>query len=194
VFPFSRFAGIDTLLGPEMKSTGEVMGIDENFGAAFAKAYIAAGHDLPTRGTIFLSVRNRDKRDVIFLARRLQELGFDIVATKGTAGVLSRVGVEAEVVDRVSDPSGRRRNVIDLIRENRIQLIINTPVAGEEPRVDQRAIRAEAVMYNIPVITTISGAMVAVMGLEAVIKGHIDVRTLQEYHESVRELLAAEGR
>ncbi|NSW56445.1 MAG: carbamoyl-phosphate synthase large subunit [Armatimonadetes bacterium] len=194
VFPFSRFAGIDTLLGPEMKSTGEVMGIDENFGAAFAKAYIAAGHNLPTRGTIFLSVRNRDKRDVIFLARRLQELGFDIVATEGTAGVLSRVGVKAEVVDRVSDPSGRRRNVIDLIRENRIQLIINTPVAGEEPRVDQRAIRAEAVMYNIPVITTISGAMVAVMGLEAVIKGHIDVRTLQEYHESVREQLAAESR
>ncbi len=183
VFPFSRFAGIDTLLGPEMKSTGEVMGIDENFGAAFAKAYVAAGHVLPQKGTVFVSVRNRDKRDVIFLARRLDELGFDIVATEGTAGVLRRVGVDAEIVDRVSDPSGIRRNVIELIRDNRIQLIINTPVAGEEPREDQKAIRAEAVKFNIPVITTISGAMVATMGLEAVIKGHIDVKSIQEYHE-----------
>ena len=184
VFPFSRFSGVDTILGPEMKSTGEVMGIDMDFGAAFAKAYVAAGHVLPTRGTIFLSVRNRDKRDLIFLAKRLDELGFDIVATAGTAGVLRKVGVDAEVVYRVSDPRGR--NVIDLIRDGRIQLIINTPVAGEEPREDQKAIRAEAVLYNIPVITTISGAMVAVMGLESIIRGHVDVKPLQEYHAMMK--------
>jgi carbamoyl-phosphate synthase large subunit len=180
VFPFSKFAGIDTLLGPEMKSTGEVMGIDMDFGSAFAKAYIAAGHDLPTRGTIFISVRNRDKRDVIFLGKRLQELGFHIVATEGTAGVLRRVGVDAEVVYRVSDPRGQ--NVIDLIHDGRIHLIINTPTAGEEPREDQKAIRAEAVTYNIPVITTISGAMVAVMGLESIVRGRLSVKALQDYH------------
>ena len=183
VFPFSRFAGIDTLLGPEMKSTGEVMGIDMDFGAAFAKAYVAAGHTLPTRGTIFISVRNRDKRDVIFLGKRLAELGFDIVATEGTAGVLRRVRVDAEVVYRVSDPRGR--DVIDLIRDGRIHLIINTPTAGQEPREDQKAIRAEAVLYNIPVITTISGAMVAVMGLESIVRGRVQVKTLQEYHEAM---------
>ncbi len=188
VFPFARFAGIDTLLGPEMKSTGEVMGIDANFGAAFAKAYIAAGHNLPAKGTIFISVRNRDKRDVIFLAKRLKELGFDIVATEGTAAVLRRVGVDAEVVYRVSDPRGR--NVIDLIHDGRIQLIINTPTAGEEPRVDQKSIRAQAVLYSIPVITTIAGAMVAVMGLEAVVNGHIGVQPLQEYHRVMRETMA----
>ena len=184
VFPFAKFSGFDPLLGPEMKSTGEVMGVDSDFGAAFAKAYIAAGHDLPTRGTIFLSVRNRDKRDVIFLAKRLHELGFKIVATGGTAGVLRRVGVEAEEVYRVSDPRGR--NVIDLIRDGRIQLIINTPTAGEDPREDQKAIRAAAVLYGIPAITTISGAMVAVMGLESLIKGRLSVKPLQEYHEVMR--------
>ena len=182
VFPFGKFAGIDTILGPEMKSTGEVMGIDTRFGAAFAKAYIAAGHKLPTRGTVFISVRNRDKRDVIFLAKRLHELGFSIVATEGTAGVLRRVGVDAEVVYRVSDPRGR--NVIDLIREGRIDLIINTP-RGEEPREDQRRIRAEAVAYDVPSITTIAGAIAAVMGIEALQSGEIDVKALQDYHEAI---------
>ncbi len=182
VFPFGKFSGIDTILGPEMKSTGEVMGIDARFGAAFAKAYIAAGHILPTRGTVFISVRNRDKRDAIFLGRRLNELGFHIVATEGTAGVLRRVGVDAEVVYRVSDPRGR--NVIDLIHEGRIDLIINTP-RGEEPREDQRRIRAEAVLYDVPSITTMAGAIVAVMGIEALQHGEIDVKALQDYHEGI---------
>ncbi len=182
VFPFGKFSGVDTLLGPEMKSTGEVMGIDARFGAAFAKAYIAAGHILPTRGTVFISVRNRDKRDAIFLGRRLNEIGFHIVATEGTAGVLRRVGVDAEVVYRVSDPRGR--NVIDLIREGRIDLIINTP-RGEEPREDQRRIRAEAVLYDVPCITTMAGAIVAVMGIEALQHGEIDVKALQDYHAAI---------
>ncbi len=183
VFPFSKFSGIDTLLGPEMKSTGEVMGIDSRFGAAFAKAYIAAGHNLPARGTVFASVRNRDKRDMIFIGKRLDELGFHIVATEGTARALRRSGVEAEVVYRVSDPRGR--DVIDLIHEDRIDLIINTP-RGEEPRADQRRIRAEAVLYNVPTITTVAGAAVAVMGIEALQRGEIDVKSLQEYHQAIR--------
>ncbi len=186
VFPFSKFAGVDTLLGPEMKSTGEVMGIDEHFGAAFAKAYIAAGHDLPDRGTIFISVRNRDKRDAIFLAKRLSELGFDIVATRGTAHVLSRCGVKAEEISRLSDPSGDR-NAIDLIRDGRIDLIINTPTAGQEPREDQLAIRREAVLYKVPCITTMAGAMVAALGLEALRDGHIYPKPLQEYHRAMVE-------
>ncbi len=125
-------------------------------------------------------MRNRDKRDVIFLAKRLHELGFSIVATEGTAGVLRRVGVDAEIVYRVSDPRGR--NVIDLIHEGRIDLIINTP-RGEEPREDHRRIRAEAVAYDVPSITTIAGAIVAVMGIEALQSGEIEVKPLQEYHE-----------
>ncbi len=184
VFPFSKFAGVDTLLGPEMKSTGEVMGIDQHFGAAFAKAYIAAGHDLPERGTVFISVRNRDKRDAIFLAKRLNELGFDIVATRGTAEVFSRCGVQTEEISRLSDLSGGR-NAIDLIRDGRINLIINTPTAGEEPREDQLAIRREAVLYKVPCITTISGAMVAALGLEVLREGRIVSRPLQHYHQAM---------
>ena len=184
VFPFSKFAGVDTLLGPEMKSTGEVMGIDQHFGAAFAKAFIAAGHDLPDRGTVFISVRNRDKRDAIFLAKRLDELGFDIVATKGTAQVFSRCGVKTEEISRLSDLSGGR-NAVDLIRDGRISLIINTPTAGEEPREDQLAIRREAVLYKVPCITTMSGAMVAALGLEVLHEGHIEARPLQHYHRAI---------
>ncbi len=187
VFPFNKFSGIDTLLGPEMRSTGEVMGIDSHFGAAFAKGYLAAGQRLPTRGTVFISVRNRDKRDIIFIGKRLAELGFHIVATEGTAGVLRRAGVQAEVVYRVSDPRGR--NVIDLIRERRIDLIINTP-RGEETREDYRRIRVEAVLYDIPQITTMAGAMVAVLGIEALQRGEIEAKPLQEYH---KEILRAEA-
>jgi carbamoyl-phosphate synthase large subunit len=183
VFPFSKFSGVDTLLGPEMKSTGEVMGIDPEFGASFAKAYIAAGHDLPQRGTVFLSVRNRDKRDIIFIARRLAELGYHLVATSGTARVLRKSGVEAEVIQRVGEAHGR--NAIDLIRDGRIQLIINTPTAGQAPREDQIAIRAEAVLYHVPVITTMAGAMVAVLGLEAVRSEGLNVKSLQEYHRAM---------
>ena len=185
VFPFSKFSGVDTLLGPEMKSTGEVMGIDPGFGASFAKAYIAAGHDLPDRGTVFISVRNRDKRDVIFIARRLADLGYHIVATGGTAKVLRKAGVEAEIIQRVGEARGL--NAIHLIREGRIQLIINTPTAGQAQREDQIAIRAEAVLYHVPVITTMAGAMVAVLGLEAVRGDGLGVKSLQEYHLEMGE-------
>ena len=185
VFPFSKFSGVDTLLGPEMKSTGEVMGIDPGFGASFAKAYIAAGHDLPERGTVFISVRNRDKRDVIFIARRLSDLGYHIVATEGTARVLRKGGVEADVIQRVGE--GRGKNAIDLIRGGRMQLIINTPTAGQMQREDQIAIRAQAVLYHVPVITTMAGAMVAVLGLESIRGEGLGVKSLQEYHREMGE-------
>ncbi len=179
VFPFSRFHGVDTILGPEMKSTGEVMGIDRNFGAAFAKAAIAAGQQLPTSGTVFISVRNRDKRDAIFLAKHLETLGFDLVATEGTARALLRSGIKAEVVYRLGDPSGP--NAIDLIENQRLDLIINTP-SGPQPRDDERRIRAFAAQHGVPCITTTAGASVAILGVEALQRGELDLRTLQEYN------------
>ncbi len=182
VFPFSRFHGVDTILGPEMKSTGEVMGIDRNFGAAFAKASIAAGHNLPTRGTVFISVRNRDKRNAIFLAKHLETLGFDLVATEGTARALRRSGIKAELVYRLSDERGP--NAIDLMEQQRLDLIINTP-SGPQPRDDERRIRASAAQHGIPCITTIAGASVAVLAVEALLRGELDVRTLQEYNYEV---------
>ncbi len=182
VFPFSRFHGVDTILGPEMKSTGEVMGIDQNFGAAFAKAAIAAGQVLPTRGTVFISVRNRDKRDAIFVAKHLETLGFKLVATAGTARALSRSGIKTEVVQRLSDEGGA--NAIDLIQAGRLDLIINTP-SGPQPRGDERRIRAAAAQYSVPCITTMAGAAVAVLGVEALQRGNLDLRTLQEYHQDL---------
>jgi carbamoyl-phosphate synthase large subunit len=183
VFPFVKFSGIDYLLGPEMKSTGEVMGLDKNFGAAFAKAYIAAGHKLPMRGTIFVSVRNQDKRNAIFLAKYLQSLGFHLVATEGTGRALRRAGIQVETVHRVSEAGSP--NVIDLTRRGRIQLIINTP-SGAEPRADMQRIRREAVLYDVPLITTMAGAMMATLAIEAVLRGELDVRSLQEYHAAIR--------
>ncbi len=182
VFPFSRFHGVDTILGPEMKSTGEVMGIDRNFGAAFAKAAVAAGQNLPREGTVFISVRNRDKRDAIFLAKHLETLGFDLVATEGTARALRRSGIKAEVVYRLGDDRGP--NAIDLIENLRLDLIINTP-SGPQPRDDERRIRASAAQHGVPCITTIAGASVAILGVEALQKGEVDLRTLQEYNADV---------
>jgi carbamoyl-phosphate synthase large subunit len=184
VFPFDKFSGIDYLLGPEMKSTGEVMGIDRDFGAAFAKAYIAAHCDLPLRGTIFLSVRNQDKRDCIFLGKQFRNLGFHIVATEGTARALRRAGIEAEMIHRVSEAGSP--NAIDLIRRDRIQMIVNTP-SGAEPRADMQRIRREAILYDVPLITTVAGAMVATLAIEALQRGELDVRSLQEYHQRVRD-------
>ena len=182
VFPFSRFHGVDTILGPEMKSTGEVMGIDRHFGAAFAKAALAAGQQLPTSGTVFISVRDGDKRDAIFVAKHLENLGFKLAATEGTARALRRSGIEAEVVYRVGDARGR--NAIDLIQNGRLDLIINTP-SGPQPRDDERRIRAVAAAHGVSCITTMAGAAVAVLGVEALQRGELDLRTLQEYHSEI---------
>jgi carbamoyl-phosphate synthase large subunit len=179
VFPFNRFPGVDCLLGPEMRSTGEVMGIDRDFGRAYAKSQIAAGQNLPQGGTVFVSVKDRDKRAIIMIARGLINLGFQIVATHGTGKVLERNGVPAAHVFKVGEG---RPTVVDLIKNGEIQLVINTP-SGKRPKADEVAIRTAALQYNIPIVTTIPGAWATVEGIAALIKGEIGVRPLQEYHQ-----------
>jgi len=178
VFPFNRFPGVDCLLGPEMRSTGEVMGIDRDFGRAYAKSQIAAGQNLPQEGTVFISVKDRDKRAIIMIARGLMDMGFQIVATEGTGKVLERNGVPARHVFKVGEG---RPSVVDLIKNGEIHLVINTP-SGKRPKADEVAIRTAALQYNIPIVTTIPGAWATVEGIAALIKGEIGVRPLQEYH------------
>ncbi len=180
VFPFVRFPGIDVVLSPEMKSTGEVMGIDRDFGRAFMKSQIAAGNPLPTEGNIFLSVRDSDKDEVIPLAQRLQELGFTIFATIGTSTVLQNNGIRSQALFRISDG---RPSVIDMIEEKSVGWIINTPTSGATPRKDEVKMRAHAVIRGIPITTTINGLRAAVSALEALSEGDaLGVRSLQDYH------------
>jgi len=181
VFPFNRFPGVDTVLGPEMKSTGEVMGIDHAFGIAFAKAELAAGQVLPRKGKVFISVKNRDKRAIIFIAKKLSDFGFRIVATRGTAKALSQNGIPVDLIWKVHEG---RPNVVDAIKNREIDLIINTP-SGHRPKKDQVSIRAVAVAYNIPLITTLSGAAASVQGIEALLQEEVRVKSLQEYHQKV---------
>jgi carbamoyl-phosphate synthase large subunit len=179
VLPFGRFRGVDTLLGPEMKSTGEVMGIDAVFGTAFAKSQSAAYGSLPTKGRVFVSVANRDKRAMLFPVKRLADLGFEIVATEGTADVLRRNGVDATVVGKHSHGLGD--DVVPMIMAGSIDLIFNTPF-GVGTRVDGYEIRTAAVMQGVPCITTIQGAAACVQGIEALVRGDIGVTSLQEHH------------
>ncbi len=178
VFPFNKFAGVDTILGPEMKSTGEVMGIDSTFGSAFWKSQLAAGQDLPSRGSVFLSVKNRDKRNVIFIAKKLSDLGFSIYATKGTGKALTNNGIDVTLVNKVSEG---RPHVVDMIKNGDIQFIINTP-SGRNPKMDEVAIRSGAVQYKIPYTTTLSGAQAVVNAIEMMQKGTLRVRALQDYY------------
>ena len=177
VFPFVRFPGVDAVLGPEMKSTGEVMGIDQSFGMAYAKSQQGAGHTLPMDGAVFVSVRNSDKREVIFIAKKLEDLGFDLVATEGTSAALRRNGVTVRTLRRVSVG---RPNVLDLIKNGEVQLIINT-VSGKKPRQDEIRIRTEAIANRVPLISTLSGAAAFVNGIEALQKTGIAVKPLQDY-------------
>ncbi len=178
VFPWQKFPGIDTVLGPEMKSTGEVMGVADNFGEAFAKAQLAAGQALPTAGVIFLSVTDHDKPNVAELARRFVELGFRLIATNGTADVLEAAGLPTARVYKVKEG---RPNVVDLIKGNQIHLIVNTP-HGMEPWFDEQAIRRAAVTRRIPTITTLAAAYAAAEGIAALQRGRISITTLQELH------------
>ena len=186
VFPWGKFPGVDTVLGPEMKSTGEVMGVADNFGEAFAKAQSAAGQVLPTSGTIFMSGNDRDKPFMPELAKRFVELGFKIVATHGTARVLEHAGLRVERVYKVKEG---RPNVVDLIKGERIQLIINTP-HGVEPWFDEKAIRRAAVMARIPTITTLSAAKAACDGIAALQRGEAKVYALQALHAERKQQLA----
>src|SRR3989475_7618378 len=178
VFPWNKFPGVDTVLGPEMKSTGEVMGVADNFGEAFAKAQLAAGQKLPTSGTVFISVTDHDKPHVAELARRFVDMGFKLVATTGTADVLEEAGMSLERVYKVKEG---RPNAVDLIKGERIQLIVNTP-QGPDPFFDEKAIRRAAVTARIPTITTLSAARAAAEGIAALQRGELNVRALQQLH------------
>jgi carbamoyl-phosphate synthase large subunit len=178
VFPWSKFAGVDTVLGPEMKSTGEVMGVASTFGEAFAKAQLAAGQVLPTSGTVFFSVNDHDKEGAVDLARRYVHLGFKLVATEGTANVLERAGMTVERVFKVKEG---RPNVVDLIKGDHVQLIINTP-RGQETFFDEKAIRRAAVLARVPTITTIAAAQAAAEGIAAFQRRETNVYALQQLH------------
>jgi carbamoyl-phosphate synthase large subunit len=190
VLPFRRFrkmdgSGVDSLLGPEMKSTGEVMGIDSDFGSAFAKSQTAAYGSLPMSGTVFVSVANRDKRSLVFPVKRLADLGFRVLATEGTAEMLRRNGIPCDVVRKHFEAPGEGRpemTAIDAIDAGEVGMVINTPYGNSGPRIDGYEIRSAAVAMNIPCITTVQGASAAVQGIEAAIRGDIGVRSLQELH------------
>jgi carbamoyl-phosphate synthase large subunit len=192
VLPFGRFHGVDTVLGPEMKSTGEVMGIDALFGTAYAKSQMAAySGGLPTSGHAFVSVANRDKRSMIFPVKRLHDLGFEILATEGTAEVLCRNGVPAEIVRKhfQSAEPGAPPDTVARILDGGIDLIVNTPY-GVGARLDGYEIRSAAVRQGVPCITTVQGLAAAVQGIEALIRGEIGVKSLQEH---AIDLQAARG-
>jgi len=179
VFPFVKFPGVDAVLGPEMKSTGEVMGLDRDFRKAYLKSQIAAGSALPTTGKVFISVKSEDRRPVTTLARRLVDLGFSLVATPGTARVLERYGMTVELVHKLGE--GDRTTVIDLMKRGEIVLVLNTPENGRARR-DSYAIRRAALTQNVPYHLTLDGAQAAIGAIEALLKEEQRVLSLQEYH------------
>ena len=182
VFPFNRFYGVDTVLGPEMKSTGEVMGIDMDFGLAFAKSQIGAGARIPLKGKVFISVMNKDKRSIVFVAKKLIDIGFELVATKGTAKVLANNGIPVQTVFKVGEG---RPDIVDQLKNGEIHLVINTP-NGKKPKMDEVAIRTQSVAHNIPCITTLSGAEAVVNGIESLLKKGMLVKSIQEYHQDIK--------
>ena len=178
VFPFNRFHGQDILLSPEMRSTGEVMGLDTDLGVAYAKSQMAANAPLPLGGKVFISVNDRDKQKVAEIAREYVDLGFQIVATSGTANVLQQAGLKVERIHKISEG---RPNAVDFMKNKELQLIINTP-AGQTPRADEVKIRTTAVYTGTPIMTTMSGAKAAALGIAALKKSGYAVKTVQEYH------------
>ena len=178
VFPFNKFPGSPIVLTPEMRSTGEVMGQDEDFGIAFAKTQMAAKPSLPLEGTVFMSVKDSDKPKALEIAKGLHELGFSFVSTEGTAKFLNENGIEAKTTLRISEG---RPNVADLIKNGKIQLVINTPL-GLIPRRDENGIRSEAVLHSVPVITTLGSAFAALQGIRSIQEKKFSVKSLQDYH------------
>jgi carbamoyl-phosphate synthase large subunit len=178
VFPFNRFAGVDPILGPEMKSTGEVMGIDRSFELAFWKAEIAAGQVLPTGGTVFLSAKDRDKEWIVEVGREFAKLGFGLVATEGTAQALHNAGLEVMLTHKLSEEG---RNVIDLMKESGVHLLVNTP-SGPVARVDEVKIRSEAILRGLPIVTTRSGAEATARAIRYIRENEWDVMSIQDYH------------
>jgi carbamoyl-phosphate synthase large subunit len=189
VLPFHRFRTpggdqVDSILGPEMKSTGEVMGFAATFGTAFAKSQAAAYGSLPVKGTVFVSIANRDKRAAIFPVKRLSDLGFRVLATVGTAQVLRRNGVAVEVVGKFSDGPG---NIVERILAGEVDIVLNTPWGNAGPRVDGYEIRTAAVTAGIPCLTTVQAAAAAVQGIEELIRGEVGVESLQHLHALLAE-------
>ena len=180
VFPFNKFPGVDPALGPEMRSTGEVMGVGENFGEAFAKAQLSAGTPLPDTGAVFISVNQADKQAAIEVAKRFHELGFKITATRGTAAGITAHGIPVKTVFKVNEG---RPNAVDLLKAGSLQLVIYTGTTGAYSFSDERAIRKTAVAWRVPIITTMSGAKAAVEAVTARRRDPIRVWSLQEIHE-----------
>ncbi|MCX8093305.1 MAG: carbamoyl-phosphate synthase large subunit [Candidatus Goldbacteria bacterium] len=180
VFPFLKFPGVDSVLGPEMKSTGEVMGIDTDFGLAYYKSQIAAGQKIPQKGTVFISVKNKDKRNIIPIAKQFENEGFKIIATEGTANVLFNSGVKVEKVKKVHEG---RPNIIDWIKDKKVDLIINTPV-GKGPRSDDFEIRRNAILFGVPYTTTLSGAQAIITAITSIRKKKLTIKSLQEYYKN----------
>lgn len=158
------------------------MGLDKDFGRAYIKSQIAAGQHLPVKGNVFISVRDKDKRSVVFIAKKLEDLGFHLYGTSGTAVALSKNGIKVKVLPRIAEG---RPNVLDLMKDGKIQLVINTPT-GRIPRQDEMKIRSHVILCNIPYTTTISGAQATVSGIEALIKKGLEVKPLQEYHKEAK--------
>jgi carbamoyl-phosphate synthase large subunit len=179
VFPFKKFAGVDPILGPEMHSTGEVMGVGDTFGEAYGKAMVSAGLSLPMSGKAFISVHDNDKGTAVILARRLDKLGFKLIATYGTAKRLQEVGLNCETVFKVNEG---RPNIADYIKQGEISLIINTPL-GKTSHFDEKAIRKAALQFNVPCVTTITGAEALIEAIAFRLNEEkISVRSLQEIH------------
>ena len=180
VFPFNKFLGVDPALGPEMRSTGEVMGVGINFGEAFLKAQISAGSPLPEKGTVFISVNENHKPEAVAVAKRFAALGFHLVATRGTASALRNAGLQCKTIFKVNEG---RPNAVDLLKGGTIQLAIYT-TTGAPAFLDEKAIRRSAVLYRVPCITTMSGARAAADAIAARLRDPIRVWSLQEIHEA----------
>ena len=196
VLPFARFRtaegrAVDSLLGPEMRSTGEVMGIDEHYDTAFAKAQAGAGVALPTQGRVFVSVANKDKRAAVAYVRMFRDLGFEIVTTGGTAKVLRRNGIDSTVVAKISDRDSTERTVVDLIEAGEIDLVFNTPSSGGDSRGDGYEIRAAATSVGMPIVTTVAQLGAVVQAVTALREHTWDVTPLQVHEQRLRESVAA---
>lgn len=180
VFPFVKFPGVDTILGPEMKSTGEVMGVGKTFGEAFVKSQIGAGTRLPTTGKVFLTVKNGDKPRAVEVARQLIDLGFDLIATRGTAAAIEAAGLKVQTVNKVTEG---RPHIVDMIKNGDIALVINTVEERRNAIADSRAIRTSALLARVTTFTTIAGAEAAVEGMKYL--NNLDVISVQEMHEQL---------
>jgi carbamoyl-phosphate synthase large subunit len=182
VFPFNMFPEVDPILGPEMRSTGEVLGMADSFGLAFYKAQDAAKQTLPSKGTVLITVNDADKSAAVEVAKRFEKLGFKILATAGTCKYLEGSGVKAEAIYKMQEG---RPNILDAVKNGEIQLVINTP-AGKMSKFDDSYIRKAAIKYKLPYITTTAAAIAAAKGIEAVQKGKGKIKSLQEYHAEIK--------